>query len=157
MDGKIRGILMMHEASHRKIGAERLSLSRGNGESGLDFCQGFVEVEERYGTVVDADEDVRSASTKLIVLRKSNLKKNESENEKRNGMERKKMWRQFARDTNTKTVRKCAWLWMQNGDLKREIEVYARAAQKRAPRTNYVTRRIDNENQLRATDANVSR
>ena len=146
IDRKTRKLYTIYGGLHPKSNVDKLYTPRKDGGRGLIAIEDCVELAVR-----GLDEYVHGSDERLIQAARgdrvdgleaaSALKK--AKKEKRlQDWEEKALQSQYLRQT--KEVRsEQSWVWLQNGDLKREAESLIVAAQNQSIRTNLVKAKID--------------
>ena len=146
IDRKTRKLFTIYGGLHPKSDVDRLYIPRKDGGRGLIAIEDCVELavrglevyvhgsEERLLQAARGDrEDGLEAAS---VLKKAKKEKRLQD------WEEKALHGQYLR--RTKEVRsEQSWVWLQNGDLKRETESLIVAAQNQSIRTNLVKAKID--------------
>ena len=147
MRRKMRRIMMtMHKALHPRDSVCRLYLPRKEGGRGLIAVEDCIDLAklglERY--ISESDE-------RLIIVARREIdtpSENEEDFKRRMKMERKAVWKEKAlhgqhlRQTEN-IASKDSWIWLANGNLKKETEGLLIAAQDQALRTNVIKAKID--------------
>ena len=148
LDRQTRKLMTMPNALHPKSNVDRLYLPRkdeGRGLLGVEDTVNIAKVSlKRY--VNNSTERLLSS---LRITEDDEFIESEADVKKRKRTERKENWKektlhgQFLRQTDDITVED-RWLWLKQGNLKRETESLILAAQEQAVRTNVIKAKIDN-------------
>ena len=148
LDRQTRKLMTMHNALHPKSNVDRLYLPRKDGGRGLLGVEDTVNIAKvswkRY--VNNSTERLLSS---LRIIEDDEFIESEADVKKRKRTERKENWKektlhgQFLRQTDDITGED-RWLWLKQGNLKRETESLILAAQEQAVRTNVIKAKIDN-------------
>ena len=140
--------MTMHNALHPKSNVDRLYLPRKDGGRGLLGVENTVNIAKvslkRY--VSNSTERLLSS---LRIIEDDAFIESEADAKKRKRTERKENWKektlhgQFLRQTDD-IAGEDRWVWLKQGNLKRETESLILAAQEQAIRTNVIKAKIDN-------------
>ena len=146
MDRMTRKMMTMHKALHPRDSVCRLYLPRKEGGRGLIAVEDCIDLAklglERY--ISESDERLIFAARREI----DTPSENEEDFKRRMKMERKAEWKEKAlhgqhlRQTEN-IASKDSWIWLTNGNLKKETEGLLIAAQDQALRTNVIKAKID--------------
>ena len=146
IDRKTRKLLTIYGALHPKSDVGRLYIPRKEGGRGLISIEGCVELEIRglevyvHGseeTSIQAPRGDKIDGLEIVSVLKRSKKEKTLED-----WEEKDLHSQYLRQNRKVRSDQC-WAWLQNGDLKREIESLIVAAQNRSIRATLVKAKID--------------
>ena len=148
LDRQTRKLMTMHNALHPKSNVDRLYLPRKDGGRGLLGVEDTVNIAK-----VSLKRYVNNCTERLLsslrITEEGEVIESEADVKKRKRMERKENWKektlhgQFLRQTDD-IAGEDRWLWLKQGNLKRETESLILAAQEQAVRTNVIKAKIDN-------------
>ena len=139
-------MLTIYDALHSKSDKGRLYIPRKEGGRGLISTEDYVELAIRGLEVcVHGSEDrlIQAArEDKVNGLEAASVLKRSKKEKRLEDWEKKVLHSQYLSQTKEVRSDQC-WAWLQNGDLKREIESLIVAAQNQSIRTNLVKAKID--------------
>ena len=148
LDRQTRKLTTMHNALHPKSNVDRLYLPRKDGGRGLLGVEDTVNIAK-----VSLKRYVNNSTERLLsslrIIEDDAFIESEADAKKRKRTERKENWKemtlhgQFLRQTDD-IGGEDRWLWLKQGNLKRETESLILAAQEQAIRTNVIKAKIDN-------------
>ena len=145
LDRRTRKLLTMHNAHHPKSNVERIYIPRKEGGRGL------LNVEDTVNTAILGLEEYVVDSTERILSAARNIEevtetakgfKKRKKNERRSSWKEKELHGQYLRQTE-EVAGPERWLWLRDGNLKRETESLIISAQEQAIRTNVIKAKID--------------
>ena len=145
LDRRTRKLLTMHNAHHPKSNVERIYIPRKEGGRGLLNVEDTVNTAilglEEY--VVDSNERILSAARNIEeVTETAKGFKKRKKNERKNNWKEKELHGQYLRQTE-EVAGPERWVWLKDGNLKRETESLIISAQEQAIRTNVIKAKID--------------
>ena len=135
----------MHNAHHPKSNVVMIYIPRKEGGRGLlnveDTVSKAILGLEEY--VVDSNERILSAARniKKVTATAKGFKKRKK-NERKNSWKDKELHGQYLRQTEEVADAE-RWLWLRDGNLKKETESLIISAQEQAIRTNVIKAKID--------------
>ena len=148
LDRQTRKLMTIHNALHPKSNVDRLYLPRKDGGRGLLGVQDTVNIAK-----VSLKRYVNNSTERLLsslrIIEDDEVIESKADAKKRKRTERKENWKektlhgQFLRQTDD-IAGEDRWLWLKQGNLKRETESLILAAQEQAIRTNVIKANIDN-------------
>ena len=146
IDRKTRKLFTIYGGLHPKSDVDRLYIPRKEGGRGLISIEDCVELAVRGLEVYVHESEERliqaARGNKVDGLEAASVLKKSKKEKRLQDWEEKALHGQYLRQT--KEVRsEQSWVWLQNGDLKRETESLIVAAQNQSIRTNLVKAKID--------------
>ena len=146
IDRKTRKLFTIYGALHPKSDVDRLCIPRKEAGRGLISIKDCVELAIR-GLEVHVhgckERLIQAArGDKIDGLEAGSVLKRSKTEKRLEDWEEKVLHGQYLRQTKEVRSGQC-WVWLQNGDLKRETESLIVAAQNQSIRTNLVKARID--------------
>ena len=146
IDRKSKKLFTIYGALCPKSDVDRLYIPRKEGGRGLICIEDCVELAIRlFEEYVHGSEErlIQAArGDKIYGLEAASVLKRSKKEKRLEDWEEKVIHSQYLRQTKEVRSDQC-WVWLQNGDLKRETESLIVAAQNQSIRTNLVKARID--------------
>ena len=148
LDRKTRKLMSAHHSLHPQSDVDILYLPRQAGGSGLLQIRQTVEKERRVlnDYIKNSAEHALKAVPDEELLKVNESKSEYHKKELKNRQERwqsKPLHGQYLQDIKDKTDNDITWIWLKNGELKKETEGFQIATQDKALRTNAIKVNID--------------